>query len=173
MKNDILEQWFLIQFKPNSHKIANRNLQIQGFETFLPLFEITKRKQQSFLTDLKPLFPGYMFVKFNPNLPQWRAIKGTFGVSRVVSFGNKLSVVPMELIKGLMQRCDKNGRFIIPKDFNIGNKVEVIKGPFTNFIATVDKIESTERISILLNYLGQNTIVSVNKGNIKNVISKT
>ena len=34
--------WYVVQFKPNSHKIALRNLQRQGFETFLPMHEVTR-----------------------------------------------------------------------------------------------------------------------------------
>jgi len=33
--------WYLIQFKRNSHRIAEQNLNKQGFKTFLPLQEIT------------------------------------------------------------------------------------------------------------------------------------
>ena len=47
--SNILKNWFLLQFKPNAHKLAKRNLQLQGFETFLPLQEITVRKKTSFI----------------------------------------------------------------------------------------------------------------------------
>ena len=35
--------WYIVQFKPNSHKIAVRNLERQGFGTFLPMHEVTRR----------------------------------------------------------------------------------------------------------------------------------
>ena len=50
--------WFLAQMKPNSHDIANRNLTRQGFETFLPLQEETRRTRGRFVTRRRPLFPG-------------------------------------------------------------------------------------------------------------------
>ena len=63
-----MDQWSLIQFKPNSHRLAERNLHRQGFDTFLPKQKITRIKASRFVGDLKPLFPGYMFVSVNPEL---------------------------------------------------------------------------------------------------------
>jgi len=37
------KEWFILQFKPNAHHQANNNLNQQGFETFLPLNNITSR----------------------------------------------------------------------------------------------------------------------------------
>jgi transcriptional antiterminator RfaH len=53
--------WYIVQFKHNSHKIAVRNLQRQGFETFLPMHEVTRRTVVKFETVIRPLFAGYMF----------------------------------------------------------------------------------------------------------------
>ena len=63
-----MKHWYLIQFKPNSHRLAERNLRQQGFETFLPMQKITHRKISRFVNDLKPLFPGYMFVSVKSDL---------------------------------------------------------------------------------------------------------
>ena len=37
------KEWFILQFKTNAHHQANKNLQQQGFETFLPLNNIEFR----------------------------------------------------------------------------------------------------------------------------------
>ena len=104
-----MNQWYLIQFKPNSHRLAERNLQRQGFETFLPMQKITRRKASRFVSDLKPLFPGYMFVSVNSELAPWRSINSTIGVSKLVSFEGKPKPLPLQLISGLMLRCDASG----------------------------------------------------------------
>ena len=73
--------WYIVQFKPNSHKIAVRNLQRQGFETFLPMHEVTRRTVVKFETVIRPLFAGYMFVACDPEKAPWRQINSTYGVS--------------------------------------------------------------------------------------------
>ena len=52
--------WYLAQLKPNAHRIAERNLRRQEFETFLLPVEVTRRKSTTFVNELRPLFPGYI-----------------------------------------------------------------------------------------------------------------
>ena len=156
-----MSQWYLIQFKPNSHRLAERNLHRQGFETFLPMQKITRRKASRFVSDLKPLFPGYMFVSVNSELAPWRPINSTIGVSKLVSFEGKPKPLPLQLISGLMLRCDASGELLPPKSLNEGDSVEMLTGPFANFIATVDTIDPEQRIWVLMDFMGQKTRIQV------------
>ena len=156
-----MNQWYLIQFKPNSHRVAERNLHRQGFETFLPMQKITRRKASRFVSDQKPLFPGYMFVNVNSELAPWRSINSTFGVSKLVSFEGKPKPLPLQLISGLMLRCDASGTLLPPKSLNEGDSVEMLTGPFATFVATVDTIDPEQRIWVLMHFMGQKTRMQV------------
>jgi transcriptional antiterminator RfaH len=156
-----MNQWYLIQFKPNSHRLAERNLQRQGLVTFLPMQKTTLRKASRFVSDLKPLFPGYMFVSVNSELAPWRSINSTIGVSKLVSFLGKPKPLPLKLISGLMLRCDASGTLLPPKSLNEGDSVEMLTGPFANFVATVDTIDPEQRIWVLLDFMGQKTRMQV------------
>ena len=156
-----MKHWYLIQFKPNSYRLAERNLHRQGFETFLPMQKITRRKASRFVSDLKPLFPGYMFVRVNSDLAPWRTINSTIGVSKLVSFEGKPKPLSLQLISGLMLRCDASGILLPPKSLSEGDSVEMLTGPFANFIATVDTIDPEQRIWVLLDFMGQKTRMQV------------
>ena len=156
-----MKHWYLIQFKPNSYRLAERNLHRQGFKTFLPMQKITRRKASRFVSDLKPLFPGYMFVRVNSDLAPWRTINSTIGVSKLVSFEGKPKPLPLQLISGLMLRCDASGTLLPPKSLNEGDSVEMLTGPLANFIATVDTIDPEQRIWVLLDFMGQKTRMQV------------
>ena len=156
-----MKNWYLIQFKPNSYRIAERNLQRQGFETFLPMQRITRRKTSRFVTDLKPLFPGYMFVSVNSDLLPWRKINSTIGVSRLVSLEGRPKQLPIQLISCLMLRCDESGTLLSQKTLSEGDSVEMLTGPFANFIATVDTIDPEQRIWVLMDFMGQKTRMQV------------
>ncbi len=153
--------WFLAQFKPNSHKIAERNLRRQKFQTFLPLFEETKRKAGQFTTTLRPLFTGYMFVAFDVSKGGWRAINNTYGITKLVSFGEEPQPVPLDLISRLMLRCDEDGRLLPPRILKPGDAVEISGGPFAEFVATVEKVEPERRVWVLLELMGRITRVAV------------
>jgi transcriptional antiterminator RfaH len=156
-----MNHWYLIQFKPNSHRLAERNLHRQEFETFLPMQKITRRKASRFVSDLKPLFPGYMFVSVNSDLAPWRSINSTIGVSKLVSFEGKPKPLPLQLISGLMLRCDAYGALLPPKSLSEGDNVEMLTGPFASFIATVDTIDPEQRIWVLMDFMGQKTRMQV------------
>ena len=147
--------WYLVQFKPNSYGIAESNLNRQGFETFLPMQKTTRRKASRFVNDFKPLFPGYMFVSVNSQLAPWRTINSTIGVCRLVSFEGKPKPLPRQLVSGLMLRCDTAGKILPPKTLNEGDGVELLTGPFANFIATVDTIDPERRIWVLIVLMGR------------------
>jgi len=159
---DLLKKWFILQFKPNSHRLAERNLHSQGFESFLPLHEVTKHKYNRYVSDLQPLFPGYMFVAFDPETGPWRQINCTIGVSKLVSFGGQPSSVPLDLISGLMARCSSVGKLLPPNQLNKGDAVQLLAGPFTNYIAKVETIDADQRVWVLMELMGRVTRISVN-----------
>ena len=152
-----MNEWYLIKFKPNSHLLAERNLRQQGFKTFLPMQKITLRKTSRFVNDLRPLFPGYMFVSVNSELGPWTKINSTIGVSKLVIFNGKPKALPPQLISGLMMRCDASGTFLPLKSLSKGDSVELLTGPFVKFIATVEKIDQKQRIWVLMDFMGQKT----------------
>jgi len=96
----------LLQYKSNSHRLALRNLHRQGFETFLPMQDVTQRHSTKFVQQRRPLFSGYMFVSFALDTAPWRKINSTVGVARLVSFDGQSKALPPDLIAGLMARCD-------------------------------------------------------------------
>ena len=95
------KEWFILQFKPNSHHQAARNLTNQGFDTFLPLYNFTSRKKNLFMNVTRPLFPGYMFVSFDRKNAMWSKINNTYGVSRLITFNNTLKSIPNSFINDL------------------------------------------------------------------------
>lgn len=161
--------WFLAQLKPNSVKIAERNLKRQGFTTFLPVEEVTKRAKSKFVTAERPMFPGYIFVSFDVSKGGWRAINSTNGITRLVSFGKDPAPVPLDIISGLMLRCDAQGKLIPPKLLNPGDQVAMTHGPFADFVAEVEKIDPDRRVWVLLDIMGGKTRVAVNAGQVRAV----
>jgi transcriptional antiterminator RfaH len=151
------KEWYIIQFKPNSHHQASKNLNRQGFETFLPLHDTTSRKLSRFISTSKPLFPGYMFIKFDRAESEWHKINNTYGVSCLITFNSILKSIPTNFVESLMKRYDLSGKLLPLKKLKNGDQVTVLKGPFANFIATVEKYEDDQRIWVLMDLMGRKT----------------
>ena len=160
-------EWYLIQFKRNSHQIASRNLNQQGFKTFLPLQDLTSRRGSEFLKSTKPLFPGYMFVRIKPDGAPWQKINSTLGVSRLICQDGVPKKVPTEVVSGLISRCDSLGRLLPPTAVQHGDTVEIHSGALANFIATVETIDSDHRIWILMEIMGQAARVQIASNQLK------
>ena len=153
--------WFLAQLKPNCDHIAQRNLTRQGFLSFLPREETTRRVKDHFITALRPLFPGYIFVAFNAAVGHWRTVNSTFGITRLVSFGSQPSTVPPGIVSQLLLRCDAEGVLLPPRRLQPGDQVCLTTGPFANFAAEIEKIAPDKRIWVLMDFMGGRTRVLV------------
>ena len=151
------KEWFILQFKSNSHHLAAKNLNRQGFETFLPLHDTTSRRTSRFINTSKPLFPGYMFIKFDRAESEWHKINSTYGVSRLITFNSILKPTPTSFVNYLMKRYDLSGKLLPIQKLKKGDQVTVFTGPFTNFAATVEKYEDDQRIWVLMDLMGRKT----------------
>lgn len=167
--HDRSASWFLAQLKPNCANIADQNLKRQGFGTFLPVEEVTKRTKSKFVTAKRLMFPGYIFVSFDAAKGGWGAINSTNGITRLVSFGKDPAPVPRDVIFGLMRRCDTQGKLISQKPLNPGDQVAITHGPFANFVAEIDRIAPDRRVWVLLDIMGGTTHVAVDADQIRAV----
>ena len=104
MCQNFLKIWMIVKIKPNSYDLAIRNLERQGFETFLPKMEVTIKKQNKFLNNNVYVFPGYIFVGIDKQNFNWIKINSTYGVSKVLTFNGKPSKVSPDLIMELKNR---------------------------------------------------------------------
>ena len=153
----ISKLWAILQFKPNAYKLAERNLNQQGFETFLPFEEVTKYKNEQFISTQRPLFPGYMFVAFERKNTPWFRIHSTYGVSKLLTLNSEPYLVPNTLITDIMARCNQAGVLLPQKQFSKDDSVCLVSGPFDNFLATVESIDENQRVWVLIDLMGQAT----------------
>ena len=102
MQIETSEKWFAAQTKTNGHYQAQKNLENQGFKTFLPLIETSKRSAKKFITKSVPLFPGYIFVSFSMSNLNWRSINSTLGVTRLICQNRVPMMVPPEVVFSLI-----------------------------------------------------------------------
>lgn len=161
MEHETVKTWFLAQVKPNCAQVADKNLRLQQFQTFLPMEKITLQRHRRFATTTRPLFPGYVFVGFDVAKGHWRRINSTHGVTRLVGFGNVPAAVPTDIVRGLMERCDSDGLLLPPKVLKPGDSVMLKTGPFALFVAEVERVDRDQRVWLLMEMMGAKTRMAV------------
>ena len=162
------KKWFVVQIKPNSCDLANRNLERQGFETFLPKMSVTNRKNNKFVAKDVFVFPGYIFVSFNTKLVSWTSINNTYGVSRIICFNQKPAEISSNLILELKKRYYFNQLLTENNKLQTGDRIKMYTGPFAEFFAKVESVDNNNPIWVLLEYAGKSKRLKLeNSGTVK------
>ncbi len=164
-------RWFLVQLKAGGHERARSNLERQGFESFMPLRNVTRRRAGKLYAAERPLFPGYLFVRLDPTGRSWRSVNATWGVARLVGFGAAgPAEVPAPLMAGLMARTDANGLLLeTGSHFRIGERVRVVAGPFADALARIEDIPEQGRIYALLEMMGRDVRAEVSPAHLERI----
>lgn len=154
--------WYLIVTKPQSEFKAQENLLRQGYETYLPLVQTSRRRNDKTIKRTEAFFPRYLFISLDKETDNWSPIRSTFGVAGMVRFGGMPAVVPENMVANLKNNENEFGlQSFEKKELKQGDKVEIIDGPFTGYKAIYQKMKSTERVSVLLDIVGKNTQVTL------------
>jgi transcription antitermination factor NusG len=119
--------WYALRTRSNHEKIAAAFLEAKGFEQYLPLYCLRKRWSDRAVEIRIPLFPGYVFCKFDP---QCRApILSTPGVVSIVSFAGKPACMADPEIEAI-HTVLLSGQTTEPHSYlNEGQMIRVNQGP--------------------------------------------
>ena len=170
MIKSLKKKWFIAKIKPNSYKSATQNLHRQGFETFLPQMEITQRQKNKFIIKNVYVFPGYIFVSFDPNLIAWTKINSTYGVSKILAYNNKPAEISFDLILELKTRYEIKINQTKKENLQRGDSIKFFAGPFADLIAKVESVEENNRIWVLLEAMGGYQRLKLQKADKLNII---
>ena len=154
MNQSLKKKWLVAQIKPGSYDLAFRNLERQGFETIMPKINATTRKKNKFINKKVFVFPGYAFIGVDLKNSYWTKINSTYGVSKLLSFNNKLSEVPFDLIKALKIRYENKVDPIINESLTKGDIIKFNNGPFTDLVSNFESVDAKKRIYVLLEFMG-------------------
>ena len=161
--------WYLLQTKPNAHVIAFENLRRQGFDVFMPLIIKTIKKNGRFLDIKSPLFPGYVFMGTSIKPIPWTSINSTRGISKAVTLDGIYRPVSTHIIEGLQSRCDEHGVLRQLNDIVAADRVKIERGPFAEFVCTVEQTKDDQRAWVLIDLLQQQTRAEVSLDDVSKI----
>lgn len=87
----------------------------------------------------------------------WKSVNGTRGISKAVTLDGVYRPINPRIIQGLQYRCNKYNVIQKLSDIVSGDRVKIERGPFTDFICTVEDIKDDQRAWILIDLLSQQT----------------
>ena len=101
---------------------------------------------------VKNLFPGYIFVEMIMSDDAWYQVRNTPGVTGFIgSSGGGAKPIPVaeEEIENVLRKLGMSEQKIVV-NFNVGDRVRILSGPFTNVEGTVESMNNDTEVATVL-----------------------
>lgn len=148
--------WFCVRAQPKRERIAGRALlQFEGVEVLLPLIRYGRLRQGRRVSTTEPLFPGYLFARFEP-VVRLNAVRYAQGVAKIVQFGGRYPQIPNSAVDQLRELLGPENLLTLECPLQPGMEVKIGAGPLSGIDAVVrEYLPGKERVRILLDWLGR------------------
>ena len=156
--------WAVSRLAPRREALALHCLALAGFETYLPRLR-ERRVFQGRKIEVRPaLFPGYCFTLIEL---QWHAAHWAPGTRGLIMDGIVPARVPERVIDEIHRR-EVNGLIEVHKPlFQRGDRVRILRGPFSGRLALFADMKPRERVEVLLRLLGGDRHVTLARQDIE------
>ena len=167
-----MKNWYIVQSHSSfENKVAQEikeeaskaNLEDKIEEIIVPTHDITEVKRGKRVQRKKKYFPGYVLLKSEMDNTIYHMIKNLKKVSGFLGTkGTPIPVSEKEIEKILGQIKDGVVQPNAGVEYNIGEKVQVIDGPFASFSGLVEDIDEEKlRLKVSVSIFGRPTPVDL------------
>ena len=114
-------------------------------------------------TSKRKFFPGYILVRMEMSDENWHIVKDTPKVTGFIGSKDKPSPISDKDVENLKVRIDEGTLKPKPKfQFDVGDHVKIIDGPFTNFDGVIDEVRPEKgKLSVIVSIFGRPTSVEL------------
>jgi len=160
--------WYALQVRAGMEKIASASLRGKGYEDFLPLYRVERRWSDRVKEVEVPLFPGYLFCRFDP-LDRLVPVLTTPGVSRIVSAGRTPIPIAEQEIKDV-HRIIQSGLAAEPWPFlNAGCHIAIERGPLAGLDGVLTREADGHRLVVSVSLLQRSVAVQVDRAWVRDI----
>jgi transcriptional antiterminator NusG len=164
--------WFIIHtYSGFEQKVADSlrsRAEAFGFadkigQILIPTEEVVELRGGKKVTSKRMLYPGYVLVEMEMNDELWHAVKATPRVTGFVGGGTMPVPLTADEVNSILYRQEKSAEHPRPKlNFEKGENVRIIDGPFANFSGKVDEVNSERNtLRVLVTIFGRATPVEL------------
>jgi transcription antitermination factor NusG len=151
--------WFALRVRSNFEKPASQMLRQKGYEEFLPTYVQRTRWSDRTKTIVRPLFPGYLFCRFDPQarLP----ILVTPGVVSIVGLGKTPVPVSEQEIEAV-QTLLRSGLAAMPWPYvSVGQRLIIERGPLSGVEGILQEVKSQYRFIVSVDLLKRSVAAEI------------
>ena len=144
-------------------RIKSMGMEDKIFQILIPSEEVTETRNGKKRVTNKKFFPGYLLVEMDLEENSWYVVRNTPKVTSFVGVGNKPTPLPEEEVTAILEHIGKRlERRALKTQFDKGDLVKVMEGPFANFSGSVEDINpERERVKVMVTIFGRQTPVEL------------
>jgi len=147
-------------------RIASLNMEDYIFQIEVPTEDVLEVKAGKRQQVTRKVFPGYILVRMDLIDESWAAVRNTPGVTGFVGQGSRPSPLTLDEVARILApktEEEKKGPEL-PKviDYEVGESVTVMDGPFATLPATINEINpDAQKLKVLVSIFGRETPVEL------------
>lgn len=132
-------------------------------KVLIPSETVVELKKGERRTSTRKFFPGYVLVQMELNNDTWHIVKETPKVTGFVGGGTAPTPIPDEEVSKITTRMEEGVERPKPKvEFEVGETVRVIDGPFLNFTGVVEDVKPDKgKLKVMVSIFGRTTPVEL------------
>jgi len=175
-------RWYVIHANTGHENKVRRNIEMaiksnhmEDFfgEVLVATQEVTEMKSGRRYTVKRKFFPSYILVEMVMNKETQHFINSIPGVTRFIG-GTQVKPQPItreevDRILGRMSKAEETGA-VLEIPYQVGDSVQVIDGPFTDWIGVIDEINQDKgKLKVMISIFGSETPVELDFLQVKSV----
>jgi transcriptional antiterminator NusG len=164
-------------------RIQTLDMEDYIFQVEVPTEQVTEIKNGQRKQVQRKVLPGYILVRMELNDPSWSAVRNTPGVTGFVGATSKPSPLTLDdVLKFLLPQVEEDTKATagagggggatkatatatkpsVEVDFEVGESVTVMDGPFATLPATISEVNAdNQKIKVLVSIFGRETPVEL------------
>jgi transcriptional antiterminator NusG len=168
----VSQKWYIIHtYSGFEQKVKNailerakaQNLDHLVTEVLVPTEMVEEMVKGERRLSARKFYPGYVLVRMELTDDSWHLVKDTPKVTGFVGSKTEPVAIPDEDAQKIINQMQEGIAKPKPKiQFEIGDKVQVTDGPFTNFTGVVDEVRADRgRLKVMISVFGRPTPVEL------------
>jgi len=174
--------WYVVHSYAGYENRVKTNLETRtsslNMEDFIFQVEVPQREESVIKNGQRKLvkqnlLPGYVLVRMELTDESWGAVRNTPGVTGFVGHTHRPSPLTLdEVIQFLAPEQDKREKVVETRaaDFEVGESVTVMDGPFATLPASINEIHAdSQKLKVLVSIFGRETPVELSFSQVQKI----
>ncbi|OIO54719.1 MAG: transcription termination/antitermination protein NusG [Alphaproteobacteria bacterium CG_4_10_14_0_2_um_filter_63_37] len=172
------KQWYVVHTYSTFERKVRDNIlerakwegmEDQFGEILVPVEKVEEVRKGVKKTSERMFFPGYILVEMELNDASWHLVKSVPRVTGFLGGSDRPQPLTKRELDRIVQQIEEGKEKPRPKiNFDVGESVRVIDGPFANFSGVVEQISPEKgKVKVAVSIFGRPTPVELDFGQVE------